>query len=405
MQKKKILFILALLCAAAQGAWAQASWDEVYAMTNTTSANWTKLNAGSSTGKTLGTAGTTTYYYADTNLTFSNSTVSGSGLTIQGTVYFYVPEGVTVTCRGANADGRTGAGAGIELSSGNTLVLLGKGTVNATGGNAANGGNGGKGVDSGGTWNESTSTGSGGSGGYGGGGAGAGIGTHGGNGGNGGAGGSGYTYTDWKAHNGTDGISGSAGSTVGAMGALYVYQATGTTVNATGGTAGSTGGSGGDRGRGRIDDEGYNYSVSGGGGGGGGGFGGAASNIGTGGPGGGGGGGGAGGAQDWKSSGYYDVTAYGGHGGQNANGTFAADGAEALTSRLAMEAGLVDTNYAGWGVGDANSPSGAATFGNGGAGGAAGSASTSSSANNIVLWPTQGAGTAENPYLINDAND
>ena len=56
--KKKILLMFALLCATAQGAWAQASWDEVYAMTNTTSANWTKLNAGSSTGKTLGTAGT-----------------------------------------------------------------------------------------------------------------------------------------------------------------------------------------------------------------------------------------------------------------------------------------------------------------------------------------------------------
>ena len=139
---KKILMMLALICAVGQGAKAQANWDAVYAMTNTTSADWTQLNAGSTTGQTIGAAGTTTYYYADTNLTFSNSTVSGSGLTIQGTVYFYVPEGVTVTCRGANADGRTGAGAGIELSSGNTLVLLGKGTVNATGGNAANGGNG-----------------------------------------------------------------------------------------------------------------------------------------------------------------------------------------------------------------------------------------------------------------------
>ena len=116
MHKKKILFILALICAVGQGAKAQANWDAVYAMTNTTSADWTQLNAGSTTGQTIGAAGTTTYYYADTNLTFSNSTVSGSGLTIQGTVYFYVPEGVTVTCRGANADGRTGAGAGIELS-------------------------------------------------------------------------------------------------------------------------------------------------------------------------------------------------------------------------------------------------------------------------------------------------
>ena len=57
-------------------------------------------------------------------------------------MYLYVPEGVTVTCTGANANGTTGAGAGVELASGNTLYLLGPGTLNATGGNAANGGDG-----------------------------------------------------------------------------------------------------------------------------------------------------------------------------------------------------------------------------------------------------------------------
>ena len=93
MQKKSFYWILALLCTMVQGAWADGGWELVYRQTKTTSANWTALNAGSSTGYTIGTAGTTTYYYADTNLTFSNSTVSGSGLTIQGTVYFYVPEG------------------------------------------------------------------------------------------------------------------------------------------------------------------------------------------------------------------------------------------------------------------------------------------------------------------------
>jgi hypothetical protein len=45
MRTKQLFLILALLCAMVQGAWAQASWDEVYAMSNTTSANWTKLNA------------------------------------------------------------------------------------------------------------------------------------------------------------------------------------------------------------------------------------------------------------------------------------------------------------------------------------------------------------------------
>ena len=68
MRIKQLFLILALLCAMVQTSWAQASWDEVYAMTNTTSANWTKLNAGSSTGKTLGTAGTTTYYYASKHM-------------------------------------------------------------------------------------------------------------------------------------------------------------------------------------------------------------------------------------------------------------------------------------------------------------------------------------------------
>ena len=47
---KKILMTIALLCAMVQGAWAQASWDEVYAMTNTTSANWTALPEGTTAG-------------------------------------------------------------------------------------------------------------------------------------------------------------------------------------------------------------------------------------------------------------------------------------------------------------------------------------------------------------------
>ena len=142
MRQKKIFLILALLCTIVQGAWAQDDWADVYAMTNTTAEDWTQLYMGETTGKTFGEAGTTTYYYAGTNLTFSNSTAGGSGLTILGTVYFYVPKGVTVTCTGADADGQTGAGAGIELSAGNALCLIGQGEVSATGGNAANGGNG-----------------------------------------------------------------------------------------------------------------------------------------------------------------------------------------------------------------------------------------------------------------------
>ena len=113
--------MLALLCTVLQRAWAQANWDAVYKMTQTTSANWTALNSGSTTG--------------------------------------------------------------------NTLYLLGQGTVNATGGRAANGGNGGNG-DSAGSPDTSGNlyVGGGGAGGNGGGGAGAGIG------GNGGQNGDGTTY-------------------------------------------------------------------------------------------------------------------------------------------------------------------------------------------------------------------
>ena len=86
MRQKIFIPIIALLCAVVQGAWAQANWDEVYAMTNTTSADWTALFEGSTTGKAIGAAGTTAYCYADANLTFTNSNAGGSGLTILCTV-------------------------------------------------------------------------------------------------------------------------------------------------------------------------------------------------------------------------------------------------------------------------------------------------------------------------------
>ena len=53
MRTKQLFLTLALLCAMVQGAWAQASWDEVYAMTNTTSANWTALPEGTSAMATI----------------------------------------------------------------------------------------------------------------------------------------------------------------------------------------------------------------------------------------------------------------------------------------------------------------------------------------------------------------
>ena len=359
-------------------------------MTNTTSANWTQLNAGSTTGQTLGTADATTYYYADANLTFTNSNAGGSGLTILGTVYLYVPQGVTLTCTGANADGQTGGGAGIELTEGNTLNLLGSGTFNATGGNAANGGNGGNGNNAECTYDESILGGSGGTGGNGGGGAGAGIGTRGANGGNGGTGGQrNGSYGQETTQYGVDGNAGSGGSTAGPMGTLY--KTNDITVNATGGSAGSNG-TGGNRGLTASQHPGSNvYMASGGGGGGAGGFGGAASDIGTGGPGGGGGGGGAAGNVAWvlysgTDNGYYHAGACGGNGGKNADGSSAPNGAdvELTNPKYAdIQAGGLRSDAsdysddAGWENGNGRHA--------GGAGGAAGSASTSESAVTVTM--------------------
>ena len=392
MRTKQLFLILALLCTMVQGAWAQASWDEVYAMTNTTSANWTALPEGTTTGKTLGTAGTTTYYYADASLTFSNSTAGGSGLTILGNVYLYLPQGVTVTCTGANASGQTGAGAGIELTEGNVLFLLGKGSVNATGGNAADGCNGGNGGDA--DWDNSNDwSGTGGTGGHGGGGAGAGIGTRGGQGGNGGAGAASVTSA-WSTAGGGSGAAGQAGATAGGMGELYVAQSFGN-LTATGGAAASQSGSAGGAGKSAFyDGTGYNYTAAGGGGGGGGGFGGAASNIGTGGPGGGGGGGGASGNLDWSTEpGYYVVKAPGGKGGQNTDGTWAAAGAESIMNHNAIKSGQVKINASGWEDDKYNydNYTSIQAVGTGGSGNTAGSASTSEQAVTFNLkMPAQG---------------
>ena len=399
---KKTLLFIALLCAFAQGIKAQANWEEVYALTQTTSSDWTLIDSGSTTGRTLGSAGNTTYYYLTGNFDFTNSNAGGSGLIILGTVYLYVPQSITITCTGANANGTTGAGAGIELASGNTLVLLGGGTVNATGGNAENGRNGGNGAHSNFWYNHNCQPGSGGNGGNGGGGAGAGIGTRGGNGGTGGSGATANTGATEGTNLGVDGNAGSAGGTAGSMGTLYVIQSS-LTLNATGGSKG-TSGSGGARGYNAAEDPYNHYAASGGGGGGAGGFGGAANNIGTGGPGGGGGGGGAAGNSTWRANatnGFYRVGAGGGNGGYNGDGTQAANGiSSTLTNPYNAEykeglSGSYDDD--GWEDGNG--------MHSGGNGGARGNASTSGSAISLAPWPTQGAGTAESPSIIGSATD
>ena len=380
MRIKQLFLTLALLCAVVQGAWAQASLDEVFALTNTTHTDWQQLSESSNSGKTIGTPGTTTYYYVFGSPTFSNSTAGGSGLTILGTVYLLVPEYMTVTCTGADASGQTGAGAGIELALGNALILLGKGSVSATGGNAANGGNGGNGGDAG--WDSNNYwSGTGGTGGSGGGGAGAGIGTRGGDGGQGGAGAANKTSA-WSTDFGRCGSNGEAGATAGAMGALCVSTSFGN-VTATGGAAASQGGSAGSAGKSALDDDlTYNYGAAGGGGGGGGGFGGAATDIGTGGPGGGGGGGGTSGNLDWEPTGYRVVKAPGGKGGQNVDGTWAAAGAESILNYNNLNNGQAYSNSSGWSNYDSYVSS--QGVGIGGSGSAAGNASISESAISIT---------------------
>ena len=382
--------MIALLYAVVQGAWAQSSWDEVYAITQTNSANWTPINSGSTDGYVLGTSGTTTYYYINENLSFTNNRTDNdgngnSGLKIQGTVYLYIPSGKTLTCTGANADGQTGGGAGIELTEGNTLYLLGSGTLNATGGNAADGGNGANGTDASCDFNSMkwAWVGGEGHGGNGGGGAGAGIGTRGANGGNGGiAPEKEIYYTTWT-QNGVVGGDGSSGQTADAMGGLTVSNTI--SINATGGSQGSAG-TAGTAGKSCMRYGGNEYSIPGGGGGGAGGFGGAANNIGTGGPGGGGGGGGAKGSHDLTSTGFYKIYANGGAGGQNGDGSYAATGGTAGVSTANINNGTCDTNNLSWVQAEerGKESSDVNTTTNGGSGGAAGSFVT----NNIVTSTT-----------------
>lgn len=355
MKRKLLLTTLALSLGClfgGSGAMAQNGWESVYKQSKTTSDDWTKLDQGSTTGKVLGAKGVTNYYYITKNLNFTNSNGGGSGLTILGTVYLYLPAGLHIECVGADASGATGAGAGIELAEGNTLYIIGGGNgayVKATGGKAANGGNGASGTDATCTYGSGSSCGAGGNGGNGGGGAGAGIGTRGGNGGAGGAGGSG---SGWLKNDGNDsnrdatqGSSGSAGDTAGKMGTLYVSQTMGIKVDANGGAKASSNGNSGNCGYSYIDDAGNNYSTNGGGGGGAGGYGGEAANIGTGGPGGGGGGGGNGGGKDNKGSGYYSIYAWGGGGGFNADGGQANYGRAAGCDHNHVNANVCGSNY------------------------------------------------------------
>ena len=65
----------------------QSEWDMLCQQTQTNQSQWNPLIPGGLTGVTLAPG----YYYATGDCTFANSTAGGSGLTISGTVYIYVP--------------------------------------------------------------------------------------------------------------------------------------------------------------------------------------------------------------------------------------------------------------------------------------------------------------------------
>ena len=102
------------------------NWGQVPTVTS----EWTHITAGSTTGFEL----KDDYYYVSENLTFTNTSGGagqGSGMYVQAgkTVRLYIPAGVTLTVKGADAVGTQGAGAGILLPSGTTLHILGEGTL------------------------------------------------------------------------------------------------------------------------------------------------------------------------------------------------------------------------------------------------------------------------------------
>ena len=367
ISKLSILTFLALFAATLtqQGAVrADDTKPENWGQVPTATSAWTHITAGSTTGFEL----KDDYYYVSEDLTFTNSLGGpgqGSGMYVQAgkTVRLYIPADVTLIVKGADAQGTTGAGAGILLPEGSTLYILGEGTLVARGGNAANGQDGAKGTDaeldeeSVDTWflGKKILCGLGGHGGYGGGGAGAGIGTAGGNGGNGSSsdGDRPQSYEEFQGGDiaGHAGNNGNPGTDAEAMGTIYIQSTI--TQQISGGAAGSGGAPGG-YGKcvytgGELEFEGievYNIagvpipvpefdlkdfqSVSGGGGGGGGAGGGSAQPIGTGGAGGGGGGSGACGSASAQSAWVYDdfgsVGAGGGKGGVGTDGNNGTDG-------------------------------------------------------------------------------
>ena len=65
--------------------------------------------------------------------------VRNNGVASGNKVVINIPEGCSLTLKGKDANGRSGAGAGIMLPNDMMLYITGKGKLTATGGNAAKG--------------------------------------------------------------------------------------------------------------------------------------------------------------------------------------------------------------------------------------------------------------------------
>ncbi|MBR3438155.1 MAG: hypothetical protein IKH13_01450 [Clostridia bacterium] len=164
--------------------------------------NTVEVTSGSNSGFVLENGKT---YIFKKDVKFTNSTPSGSAITVPAaaTVTMQIEKDVTVTAIGSDSESPLGAGAGIYVPESATLIIRGEGALIATGGNAADGENGSRGESS--RFDKASRNGNGliyagngGSGGAGGGGAGAGIGGTGGDGGMGGEGGLYKGYKDGK---------------------------------------------------------------------------------------------------------------------------------------------------------------------------------------------------------------
>lgn len=215
------------------------------------------------TGTTGGMTLSGGLYYLTKDATYSGSSAGKSGLTISSgaTVYIHIPEGVTLTVKGGNASGTTGAGAGINLPYDATLIFVGEGKVVATGGNAAGGSNG-DGAESGVTYSGSGVDGryyggNGGKGGSGGAGAGAGIGGSGEYGGTGSSDYDSFSFDGKKYHVAGGGGGGGGEGAVDYSGDSYSTSSSGCSCKGGGGSAGS-GYKSGNQGSGTRDSGSYN---------------------------------------------------------------------------------------------------------------------------------------------------